>query len=761
MRIPISMVISMKDIQDLIFEHYGWTCSAVQQLEGYEDKTYRIYCDTGSWILKEHIAVPELLSRLSLENVLMSHYSKNSDYQFPTPQETKLGESHFTHNGKVYRALNYLEGDFLGALSQSDWPVSEIGKMLGKMTLQGRSLELPNTYYNPSPWDLQHLVLHKSSIGLDALAPNLNSKITYFIQQFEIEVLPYAYMLPKSFIHNDANEWNILLNNGLVSGLIDFGDACYSWSINELAVGLTYVLMNQENPLEKGSLLIESYCSVSPLEELEVQLLYYLVAGRICLSLCNSAKALKFQPDSKYISISAKPAENLLNYWIRLGPIKPTNIFRKAAGFPTKPYSTADTFKTLRKKHLSSALRISYEKPIVMEKAAFQYMYATDGVSFLDAYNNIMLVGHAHPYVSEQGSLAMKRLNTNTRYHYKALYSYSEKLLNRFPDKLSKIFLVNSGSAAADLAIRLARHYTGRNKIAALEYGYHGNTAAGISISHYKHRQGTNYPDTLICPLPKSNGNTSTSNTIGAPDYGQKCAEILKNSGRDLAAFIAEPIVGCGGQVPLPKEYLKQVYAQVRELGGLCVSDEVQVGFGRLGSHFWGFEMYDVIPDLVILGKPIGNGHPMGAVVCTEEIAESFGSGPEFFSSFGGNPVSCAIGEAVLEVIEKNGLQKHAMTTGDFLIRELKALQIEFPHIADVRGRGLFLGVELLKSNKAEATDWAKTLKNGLRNKHILIGTDGPKDNVLKIKPPLPFDKGNAQELTETIYDLLKEIEYY
>jgi 4-aminobutyrate aminotransferase-like enzyme len=512
--------------------------------------------------------------------------------------------------------------------------------------------------------------------------------------------------------------------------------------------------------LKIGSQLIETYCSVTALNELEVDLLYYLVAGRICISLCNSAKALKLRPDSAYIGISAKPAENLLNFWLESGPIKVTNAFRRAAGFPTKSSPSLEFFNASRQKFLSSALSLSYEQPIVMEKAAFQYMYAANGTSFLDAYNNIMLVGHAHPHVTEKGFNAMRKLNTNTRYHYEALYHYSEKLVSYFPDNLSKIFLVNSGSAATDLAIRLAKNYTGKRKIAALEYGYHGNTVSGISISHYKHRNGIEYPETLICPLPHPSRSYKNFEDNPGNKYIEATNAILRNSSDDLAAFFAEPIVGCGGQVPLPKDYLKQVYSLVRQFGGVCVSDEVQVGFGRLGSHFWGFELYDVVPDIVVLGKPIGNGHPMGAVICTPEIAESFSSGPEFFSSFGGNPVSCTIGEAVLEVIENENLQSHAWETGNYLIKELIALQAEFPHISEVRGSGMFLGVELMHSNKIEATSWAKAIKNGLRKKNVLIGTDGPKDNVLKIKPPLPFNSDNANELTEKIHDLLKTIHY-
>ncbi len=218
-------------------------------------------------------------------------------------------------------------------------------------------------------------------------------------------------------------------------------------------------------------------------------------------------------------------------------------------------------------------------------------------------------------------------------------------------------------------------------------------------------------------------------------------AQIIAENKGQIAALIAEPIAGCGGQVPLAKTYLQKVYPKIKGQGGLCISDEVQVGFGRLGEFFWGFEMHGIVPDIVVIGKPMGNGHPIGAVVTTAEITAEFEKGPEFFSSFGGNPVSCAIGKAVLEVIEEEGLQQHAKQVGDYFKEELNALAKAYTCIADVRGSGLFLGIEIRTENGDPATKYASDIKNYMREHHILVSTDGPYDNVLKIKPPLSFAK--------------------
>jgi 4-aminobutyrate aminotransferase-like enzyme len=434
------------------------------------------------------------------------------------------------------------------------------------------------------------------------------------------------------------------------------------------------------------------------------------------------------------------------------------NTFRAACGFSKQASKSLKTQLERRSKNISSALSLSYKKPIQMSGAAFQYMYDTDGNTYLDAYNNIIQVGHCHPKVVRAAQSTISKLNTNTRYIYEELLSYTDKLLTKFPSHLNKVFLVNSGSAATDLALRIAKTHTAKNKIMVVKHGYHGNTQNAIDISHYKynHKGGHGKKENIIeTEMPKEFGATQKSNEDILKYYISLAHKKINNNEDHIAAFIAEPIIGCGGQVPLPKDYLKNIYPVIRAQGGLCISDEVQVGFGRLGEYFWGYEMYGVIPDIVILGKPIGNGHPMAAVVTTEEIANSFNNGMEFFSSFGGNPVSCAIGEAVLTILEEEELPKKATIVGDFLKAGLKSLQSKYSVLADIRGEGLFLGVEIVTKDGKPGTDLAATIKNELRDKFILISTDGPYDNVLKIKPPLYFSKENANKLLEELDNIL------
>ena len=397
-----------------------------------------------------------------------------------------------------------------------------------------------------------------------------------------------------------------------------------------------------------------------------------------------------------------------------------------------------------------------------MDRAAFQYMFDKYGNSYLDAYNNIPHVGHSHPKVVEAGQKQMSRLNTNTRYLYDQINEYTANLLQYFPKSLNKVFLVNSGSAATDLALRLARNFTAKNLIAVVEHGYHGNTQAGIEISHYKFsgKGGKGISENVIClPIPDTyRGEFKLNNGNAGISFAHKAIHQLSEFTGEIAAFIAEPIVGCGGQVSLAKGYLKEIYAEIRRQGGVCISDEVKTGFGRLGNVFWGFEVQEVIPDIIILGKPMGNGHPMGAVVCNGEIAEAFNNGMEFFSSFGGNPVSCAIGKAVLEVLEEEQLQQNAKTVGDYYLQELGKLQQKYECIGDVRGSGLFIGFEFVKDRFTlePDTELAQKVKNELREKFILVSTDGPFDNVIKSKPPLCFTIENVDEMIEKLELILK-----
>ncbi len=438
------------------------------------------------------------------------------------------------------------------------------------------------------------------------------------------------------------------------------------------------------------------------------------------------------------------------------------NLLFKTPLFNSKKHTDQLDQINYRKQHLGRSLSLSYDKPLKIVRGEMQYLMDEFGQKYLDTVNNVAHVGHEHPKVVEAGQQQMSVLNTNTRYLNDEILEFANELLATFPEELSVLHFVNSGSEANELALRMAKAMTREKDIIALEIGYHGNTQACIDISSYKFdgKGGNGCPEnTHIVPLPDAFRGIYQGENTGEK-YAKHVEEaILKiqSKKRNVAAFIAESILSCGGQIDLPEGYLKDAYRYVREAGGICIADEVQVGFGRVGKVFWGFQLQGVAPDIVTMGKPIGNGHPLAAVVCTRAVADAFANGMEFFNTFGGNPVSCAIGRQVLQVIKEDKLQENALEVGEYLKKQLKSLQDNYPIIADVRGEGLFLGIELVNEIKTPLPDHTNYLANRMKDFKILMSVDGPQHNVLKIKPPMCFSKVNADYMLEVLTKVLNE----
>ena len=399
------------------------------------------------------------------------------------------------------------------------------------------------------------------------------------------------------------------------------------------------------------------------------------------------------------------------------------------------------------------------------------HMIDEHGKLYLDCCNNVACVGHSHPVVVKAGCDELGRIQTNGRFLHPTQQRYLTKLLATFPSELNTVYLVNSGSEANDLALRIAQQHTTaakKNDVIVLDHAYHGHTASLIGISPYKWYQAVDGVDrkpvtTHVASCPDSfrgkfrvGGLESYSMEEVAALYAQEIETISENNG-GVGTFIAESVVGCGGQIILPDGYLKKCYESVRSRGGVCIADEVQTGFGRAGSSFWAFQEHGVVPDIVTLGKPMGNGYPVAAVVCRRELAESFSStGIEYFNTYGGNSVACAIAEAVLDTIVSEGLQNNSLEVGNYLLSKLRSLAASYPYIGDVRGMGLFLGIEFIKitdtpDDLQPHTELCSYLVDFLMRERVLVSRDGPDGNVIKIKPPLVFSKANADTLISTL----------
>jgi len=451
--------------------------------------------------------------------------------------------------------------------------------------------------------------------------------------------------------------------------------------------------------------------------------------------------------------------------WRSLAPDPNVLLGIPAERFPKPEPSTEDVLAG-RRSHVGRSLSVSYRRPLRVVRGWRQYLYDDTGRAYLDAYNNVPLVGHGHPRVVRAVQAQLALLNTNTRYLHENLTRYAERLTALMPAPLRVAFVLNSASEANELALRLARTHTGREDVVVLEHAYHGHTTTLIDISPYKFRgPGGRGQKSWVHVAPIADDYRGVYRR-GDPEAGGKYAahvgEIVDRArvaGRGVAAFIAETLPSVGGQVVFPPGYLAEAYRHVRAAGGLCIADEVQVGFGRVGTHFWGFETQGVVPDIVVLGKPIGNGFPLAAVVTTPEIAASFDNGMEFFSTFGGNPVACAAGLAVLDVMQDEHLQANALRVGARILDGLRGLMARHQIIGDVRGSGLFLGVELVRDRATlePAGTEAGYVVDRLRESGVLAGTDGPHHNVIKLRPPLIVSDGDADLLVAVLDNVLGE----
>ena len=435
----------------------------------------------------------------------------------------------------------------------------------------------------------------------------------------------------------------------------------------------------------------------------------------------------------------------------------------------TDPVGTmaADAILAARRQRMGPSLSLSYRTPLHIVRGQGAYLYDADGRAYLDCVNNVAHVGHAHPRVVEAGIAQMRVLNTNTRYLHENVVRYAERLTALLPDHLEVCYFVNSGSEANELALRLARAATGRPDVAAVDVAYHGNTQRLIEVSAYKFNGpggAGQSPDVQVVPLPDPyRGTHRGTGPDVATAYVADASGVLEAAAADghpAGALIAEAIPSTAGQIVPPAGWLTGLFDEARRVGAVPIADEVQVGFGRVGTEVWAFGAQGARPDIVTMGKPIGNGHPLGAVVTTRAIADAFANGMEYFNTFGGNPVSAAIGLAVLDVIRDEGLQEHAGITGKRLLAGLRELQARHEAIGDARGMGLFVGIELVRDRETREPDGdlARDLADTAAERGVLLSTDGPFHNVIKIKPPLVFSAADADRLVETVDIVLGEL---
>lgn len=763
----VTPTFSNETLITLLQQHYLLE-GELTELASYCDQNLLLMTTQQRYVVKVANSAEKKIE-LMMQNDAMTHLSANG---LPVPQVLENHENRQIteieddqQNTFYLRVLTYLPGDFYAQAEQQNMSTNlwqDLGRFMAKVanTLSDFKHQGAYRYFD---WDLAHgyaICQEKKQ----HLAQDQKPLVEYFLSMYQAQVAPNLAKLPCSVIHNDANDHNLLVDNtstpSKITGLIDFGDMVFSQTINELAITAAYAMMEQTDPLATLTSTVVGFHELYPINHDEFDALPSLIALRLCTSVCNAAKAIKQQPDNEYLLVSVKPA------WQLLSLLKEVNFYaiscqlKAACGINPDQGKTKAEIKKFREKHLGKTLSLSFKEPLKIVRGQGAYLYDEQGNGYLDMVNNVCHVGHCHPKVVAAGQAQMAKLNTNTRFLHDNLVNYAEKLLATMPKSLSVCMFVNSGSEANELAFRLAKNYTGSSELLTVEGAYHGNTNACINASPYKFdgpggEGAKDYVHKVMLPDPyrgKYQGNTTASANAYAEDV-QRAIDELAAQDKKPGMFICESLQGVAGQIIMPEGYLQAVYPKVRNAGGVCIADEVQVGFGRVGSHMWAFETQDVVPDIVTLGKPIGNGHPMAAVITTQEIADAFVTGMEYFNTFGGNPVSCAIGAAVLDVITEEQLMENAQHTGDYLQGELRKLQQDFNVIGDVRGLGLFIGVELVENRetKKPATALTAKLVEFMKAQQIILSTEGPFYNILKIKPPIVFNKQDADKFIHAL----------
>jgi 4-aminobutyrate aminotransferase-like enzyme len=673
-----------------------------------------------------------------------------------TSLEAPGGTRHLVH------CLTYMPGEVHWNRPISRDLAASLGATLARLDKAARGFHHPAAA-QALPWHmhlLPRLAPCLAHINDAALARDLEA----FMTRFEDKTLPALARLRAQSVHHDANGPNILVDGedaARIAGVIDFGDSVHATLAAEIAVpGCD--LVEGPQALDVLCELVSAYDRDLPLERDEIDIIPDLIRARVCATLLVIAARNDGAQADGYMAQEFEPYRQRWQDWSGTDDGAVRRALARACGYPDHAGVPGGDGALVERRRalLGHALGLSYARPVHVERGAGVWLFSPDGERFLDAYNNVPQVGHAHAHVVRAVARQAAALNTNTRYLFGNIVDYAERLTALLPDSLETCSFVNSGSEANDTAWRMACHATGHRGAIVMEHAWHGITEATSALSPYgpATRARAAHVRTLAAPDPYRAGHPVEAGDYAA-DIDRAIAE-LGACGHGVAAFVVDSGFTSNGIPDVPPGYLALVCDKVRAAGGLVIADEVQMGFARPGTHFWGFETHGIHPDMVTMGKPIGNGYPLGVVVTSRALRDGFGADTDFFSTFGGNPVGCAAGLAVLDVIAREGLQERARDTGDYLRERLRALSNAHALIGDVRGRGLLVGVELVQNrgSRRPAPEALRAVLDHLRDDHVLVGTDGPHGNVMKIRPPLAFGREHADMLVEAMGRALTKV---
>ena len=737
-------------------EYFGIVAST-HPLPGEIDENVRLDTPDGStYVLR---LSPPRADRdvLELQSEILSVLARLDGVATPRPVPSRDGDEFvLLPDGRIARMFTWVEGAPFGAVGRPPGAAESVGRTAGRIAA------LLATSEHPAPerdieWDLRFA---SQTIRRHASAVKDQDRRRIVLAVAGLAEAINFGALRLQLVHNDLNDENVLLDGERVIGVIDVGDAMWTIRAGEAAIAATYVMLDQDDPVTVGGDVIRGFVAEAELNAVEAGVLLDLILARLATSVVMSAQRGSTNP---HHTASEPLAWDLLERLAAADHDMVAAELAAAAGHGSRRTDPQQQLEARRRIRLGPSLSLSYTEPLHIVRGAGAYLFDARGRRYLDAVNNVAHIGHGNPRVVAAVSRQMAVLNTNTRYLHEEVVRYADRLAATLPAPLEVVFLVNSGSEANELAIRLVRAATGAFDLICLDHGYHGNTSTLVDVSPYKFNGpgGSGQRRWVgVLPSPDPYREPSFRGEDAGRHYGDAARIVVAGRDRHPAGLIAESLPGCAGQVVPAPGVMAAAYQAVREAGGLVIADEVQTGFGRVGDTFWAFGLHSVVPDVVTMGKPIGNGHPLGAVVTTRAIAEAFDSGMEYFNTFGGNPVSAAVGNAVLDVIEGDGLQAKAAAVGRVLMDGLHDLAVDHEAIGDVRGAGLFVGVELVtdRTTAQPHPELAAQVVERAREAGVLLSTDGPHHNVIKIKPPLVFTPDHALRLVAVLGEELEAL---
>ena len=655
--------------------------------------------------------------------------------------------------------LSWLDGDVLADAPAPFRKWRHLGQMVGRLNLALRGFVHPAIAERELIWDVMRadaLLPH-----VESFPPDWTSRAAEMLHDFRNRQKPALRRQRAQIIHGDAHPRNCLVRDGKISGIIDFGDMVHAPLVLDVVAMLSDSLHEEKDAGKLFHDITRGFNDVVALEEAEVDCIVDLVKIRLL-----AAAVIAHAQKSRGVAVT----ETIAGYGMpALAAIERLTGHEQDLRSECRRGSGLTTFSTSkilerRMAAMGPKPLLFYSRPLHMLKGQGVWLEADDGKRYLDCYNNVAHVGHAHPRMAEAVARQMRLLNTNTRYLTDQSIAYAEALKATLDPSLDTVIFVNSGSEANDVAWRMANVWTGKRGALCMDFAYHGVTMAADALSpsnypsgkwRFRHVRQLEAPDSYRGPIRERDSGEAYA------QFADQAITELVSEGQGLSIAIMDSAFMTNGILDAPAGYVAGVLKRVHVAGGLFIADEVQSGFGRMGSHMWGHQRHGIVPDFVTIGKPAGNGYPIGAIITRAEILERFvaETGP-FFSTFGGGNAACAAGLAVLNVMQEEGLQDNAKITGEYFRNLLRKLSQTHEIIGDVRGSGLAIGVELVRNRHMlePAREETKRILDQMREEGVLIGADGKYGNVLKLRPPLVFNSENAEQVAATLGKVLAKL---